>query len=294
VTGALWAAIAGLGFGAFQTLNRRAVGGMPDAFVATFYQLVVAFAVLVVATLATEDLGVLGAATALSLVYFSLAGVVHFAAGWTLLNMSQMRIGAARTSPLISTNPVFGVAIAAVTLREIPRLLAVLGIGLVTAGALVVSLERLTDAGWGASWRDSVYGLGTALAWAISPILIREALGGLDSPLVGLTLGMAVAIAAYAALLPFRPRADDRRVSWDAFSFKLVAGVLVGLSTWARWVALESSAVGVVLALGLMSVPVVLLLSPVVMGRHVEQVTAQVWLGATLVVAGSLLLVARG
>jgi drug/metabolite transporter (DMT)-like permease len=294
VTGALWAAVAGLGFGAFQTLNRRAVGGMPDAFLATFYQLLVAFAVLAIATVATEDLSVLGAATALSLVYFSLAGVVHFAAGWTLLNMSQMRIGAARTSPLISTNPVFGVAIAAVTLREIPRLAALLGIGLVTAGAFVVSLERLADTGWGASWRDSVYGLGTAFAWAISPIFIREALEGLRSPLVGLTLGMAVAISAYAALLPFRPRTRGPGVSWDAFSFKLLAGVLVGLSTWARWVALEFSAIGVVLALGLLSVPVVLLLSPVLMGREVEHVTANVWLGATLVVAGSLLLVARG
>ena len=308
MSGAVWAAVAGIGFGAFQTLNRRAVGGMPDAYLATFFQLLVAFAVLVVASLATEDLSVLRAAGAISLLYFSLAGVVHFAAGWTLLNMSQMRIGAARTSPLISTNPVFGVAVAAVTLGQVPGAFALLGIALVTGGALVVSLERLGEMGWGARWRDSVFGLGTAFAWAISPVFIHEALKGLASPLLGLTVGMAVAIAAYAALLPFRPRPVPRPVpgtclaptppghgiSWDAFSFKLAAGVLVGLSTWARWFALKFSSIGVVLALGLLSVPVVLALSPVLMGRHVEHVTAQIWLGAALVVGGSLLLVLRG
>lgn len=291
MSGPEWAAVAGIGFGGFQTLNRRAVGGMPDAYLATLFQLLVAFAVLVAASLATEDLGVLGTATALSLLYFSLAGFTHFAVGWTLLNMSQMRIGAARTSPLISTTPVFGVAIAAVTLGEFPRALTLAGIGLITAGALVVSLERLAGTGWGVSWSDSVFGLGTALAWAISPIFIRKALEGLRSPLLGLTLGMAVAIAAYGVLLPLRPRPAKGGVTWDAFTFKLVAGVLVGLSTWARWVALKFSGVGVVLALGLLSVPIVLLLSPMLMGKEVEHVTVQIWLGATLVVFGSLLLV---
>jgi hypothetical protein len=34
-----------------------------------------------------------------------------------------------------------------------------------------------------------------------------------------------------------------------------------------------------------------MLLSPLLMGRHVERVGLQLWLGAALVVAGSLLLV---
>ena len=112
MTGPALAAAAGLGFGVFQTLNRRAVGGMNDAYLATFIQLLTALGVLVVASLTTENLELLGDATALSLFYFSLAGVIHFSVGWTFLNMSQMRIGAARSSPLLSTTPVFGAVIA--------------------------------------------------------------------------------------------------------------------------------------------------------------------------------------
>jgi len=265
---------------------------MNDAYLATFLQLLVALGVLVAASLATEDLGLLGDATTISLVWFSAAGLVHFFVGWTLLNMSQMRIGAARTSPLLSTNPVFGAAIAALWLAEVPAALEWLGILLVLAGAFVVSLERVAETGWGVDWRDAAPGLATALAWSISPLFIKEGLDGLSSPLLGLTLGMLVAVAFYAAALPLRPRAEGAAIgSWEALGFKLVAGVMVGLSVWARWVSLDYAAVAVVLALGLLSVPVVLALSPVLMGRHVERVNAQIWAGGLLVVAGGLVLV---
>jgi uncharacterized membrane protein len=49
--------------------------------------------------------------------------------------------------------------------------------------------------------------------------------------------------------------------------------------------------IAVVLALGLLSVPIVLLLSPLLMGRHLERVTLQIWAGAALVVVGGLVLV---
>jgi drug/metabolite transporter (DMT)-like permease len=292
VAGTLLAAAAGIGFGVFQTLNRRAVGGMRDAYLATFLQLLIALVVLALATVATSDLGVLAEATTASLVFFALAGLVHFFVGWTLLNMSQMRIGAARTSPLLSTNPLFGALVAGVTLREIPRVVAWLGILLVLAGAFVVSLERVAETGWGVGWAESSFGLGTAFAWAVSPVLIKEGLEGLASPLLGLTIGMVAAVAAYAVLVIARGRpAPGALGSRRALAFKLAAGVMVGLSVWARWVSLDTTGVAVVLALGLLSVPVVLLFSPVLMGRHVERVTPQVWGGAGLVVAGGLVLV---
>ena len=45
------------------------------------------------------------------------------------------------------------------------------------------------------------------------------------------------------------------------------------------------------LALNLLSVPVVLFLAPIIAGRHVERVTAGLWAGAGLVVSGALILV---
>src|SRR4051812_48550492 len=112
MTGAVWAAFSGLGFGVFQTLNRRTVLGL-DVFVSTFLQLAIAGVVLVVASLVTGDVVEFGSASAAGIAWFAAAGVLHFFGGWTFLSLSQLRIGAARTSPLVSTAPVFGVAVAA-------------------------------------------------------------------------------------------------------------------------------------------------------------------------------------
>lgn len=292
MTGPVLAAAAGLGFGVFQTLNRRAVGGMSDAYLATFLQLVIALLVLAAATAATEDLGVLEDAPAAAILWFGAAGLVHFTVGWTLLNMSQMRIGAARTSPLLSTNPVWGTLLAVVWLGELPTLAAWVGIVIVLGGAFVVSFERLAETGWGVAWRDALPGLATAFAWSISPIFIKRGLEGMDTPLLGLTLGMLVAVVAYAAFLPMRSReAGPAFGSRSALAFKFAAGLMVGLSVWARWASLDDTDVAIVLALGLLSVPIVLLLSPMLMGRDVERVNRQIWAGGTLVVAGGFLLV---
>ena len=49
--------------------------------------------------------------------------------------------------------------------------------------------------------------------------------------------------------------------------------------------------IAVVAGLQLLSVPVVLTVSPLLMGGHLESVNRTVWAGAGLVIAGSLLLV---
>jgi uncharacterized membrane protein len=101
---------------------------------------------------------------------------------------------------------------------------------------------------------------------------------------------MVASVAAYAVFLAGRRR--PVRIGSSALAFKLAAGLLVALATWWRWLALDGTSVGAVLALALLSVPIVLFLSPRLVGRHLERVTPRVWLGSLLVVAGSLALIA--
>jgi drug/metabolite transporter (DMT)-like permease len=289
MTGAVWAAFSGLGFGVFQTLNRRTVLGL-DVFVSTFLQLAIAGVVLVLASLLTADLGDLRRASGQGIAWFAAAGVLHFFGGWTFLSLSQVRIGAARTSPLVSTAPVFGVIVAAVTLHERPSLGAAAGIAIVLGGVYLVALERLQDTSRPRA-RDALFGLCTALCWSISPVMIKHGLRGLDSPLLGVTIGMVCALALYAAALVATGRRLQAASGRVARVLQLLAGIFVGLSVWSRWYALEDASVGVVLALGLLSVPVVTALSPLVVGRDLERITPRIVLGSTLVVVGALLLV---
>lgn len=292
MSGALWAVMAGVGFGFFQSLNRRAVSGM-DVYLATFLQLLISAVVLAATSLVTEDLSLLASVSISAVVNFSLAALFHFFIGWTLLNLSQKQIGAARTSPLISTTPLFAAGIAALTLQEFPTWLSLIGIGTMIAGVTVVSSnsEAAGNASRTRGWRASVFGLAAACCWAISPVFIRAGLKDLPSPLLGVTIGITATVPAYGVILLWQRQQRSLATTMDALLFKVIAGVLVGLSTWMRWVALDLAPVAVALALTLVSVPVVIVLSPLVSGKHQERVTAALWLGAGLIVAGALLLI---
>ena len=298
MSGVLWALAAGAGFGLFQAINREAVRGM-DVYVATFVQLVVSSIVLILISLATEDMSLLLNAPSTAIVNFAAAGFFHFLIGWTFLNASQKKIGAARTSPLTGTNPLFAAVIAAITLSEFPSWLELAGIVVIVLGAYLISKESADPTNsnsssqtWVAILSSSWLGLGAAFFWAVSPIFIRFGLQGLPSPLLGVTVGVVASALGYAVVLLWqRQRWLGRPITNEAWSFKLIAGVLVGLSTWMRWVALDLAPVAVVLALLMISTPLVILLSPLISGKHLERATAVLWSGTGLILGGALLLV---
>ena len=290
MSGVLWATASGIGFGLFQSLNRRAIRGIEDPYVSTFLQLSVATAILVAASLISEDLGQLGEASGEAIVLFAVAGVIHFVLGWLLLNVSQMRIGASRTAPLITLTPLFGVALAAITLGELPTVAALAAITPIMVGAWLLASRGGGDF---TIQRDSIFAFGTAFMWALSAVLTVEALEGLDSPLLGVTLGLLAATATLGgALLARGSLGAIRLIARSTLALKLSAAVLVAFATWFRLLALGETDVAVVLATNLVGVPITLLLAPLMVGRHLEETGPRVWVGGLLVVAGVLALIA--
>lgn len=290
MSGVLWATASGIGFGLFQSINRRAIRGIEDPYVSTFLQLSVATAILVVASLVSQDLSQLGEASGEAIALFAVAGVIHFVLGWLLLNVSQMRIGASRTAPLITLTPLFGVVLAAITLGELPSVLVLAAIVPIMAGAWLLASR---GSGQVAIDRDSIFAFGTAFMWALSAVLTVEALEGLDSPLLGVTLGLLAATATLGgALLARGSLGTIRSIARNTLALKVSAAVLVAFATWFRLLALGETDVAVVLATNLVGVPITLVLAPMMVGRHVEQADARIWFGGLLVVAGVLALIA--
>jgi drug/metabolite transporter (DMT)-like permease len=277
----------GIGFGLFQSPNRRALVDIEDPYVSTFINLVIAAVALLAVAVATEDLSVLLDAGAWPLIAFSAAGVVHFLLGWTFLNLSQKRIGAARTSPLLTFAPLFGLPVAFITVGDRPEPAELAAIVPMVAGAWLVAGGR----GGRFHFADTAFGLACALMWAISPVFAVHGFEGIGSPLLGVSIGLVAAALAYAVALALRGSVLGP-ISRGALSLKLVAALLVAFATWWRWIALEDAPVGVVLALGLLSVPVVLFLAPLIVGSHLEHVTARIWAGSLLVLGGALTLIA--
>jgi drug/metabolite transporter (DMT)-like permease len=138
MSGVVWAVIAGLTLGLFQLANRRA-GQELDTARGNFLLLVSALAVLLAGALLTEDVGDLLAAPASAWWNFILAGFVHFIGGWTLVTISQKKIGAARTGSLMGVTPLFGAFLALLFLGELVSVAQTAGISLVVAGVYLVS-----------------------------------------------------------------------------------------------------------------------------------------------------------
>jgi drug/metabolite transporter (DMT)-like permease len=252
----------------------------------------VATAILVVASVASEDLSQLGEASGKAITLFAIAGIVHFVLGWLLLNVSQMRIGASRTAPLITLTPLFGVVLAAVTLGELPNAAALAAIAPIMVGAWLLASR---GSGRVAIERDSIFAFGTAFMWALSAVLTVDALEGLDSPLLGVTLGLLAATAALGgALLARGSLGAIRSIARGTLALKSFAAVVVAFATWFRLLALGETDVAVVLATNLVSVPITLMLAPLMVGRHLEEANARVWLGGLLVAVGVLTLIAVG
>lgn len=137
------------------------------------------------------------------------------------------------------------------------------------------------------------YGLGAAICWAIDPILVRQGLAVFPSPLWGAALSLLACVGIYGPLLLLR-RSSDPLPAFRILAWQILAGLLVALSTWIKWLALQLVPAAVVLALGRLSVPLVVMLSPLVLGRSLERITVRLGVGAALITLGTLLLVYSG
>ena len=120
---------------------------------------------------------------------------------------------------------------------------------------------------------------------------MRLGLEDLDAPILGAMIGVVANVIAYGVLLFLqRDKWMGKPIERIWLRWQILAGIFVTFGTWARWVAVDLEEVAVALALGRVNVPVVLVLSVFLLDRKHERITPQVWLGAGLIVAGSVML----
>ena len=294
--GAVPALLAAVGFAGFQLVNRRALAGV-DVYRGTATLLVVSTVVLGLVSLVTGELSLVLEAPMQAILFCAAAGFVHFFFGWTVLGMAQIRVGAARAGIMVGTVPLFGALLAALLLDEALSAFDVAGLLLVVAGVgIVVSARGAPPAGsQGSPVMGVLAGLATAACWSLSPILIRQGLEGLPSPVTGAGVGMAASAAGYGVLLLATHRVATRQaVTSRTRQLLLVAGVAVGLSIWMQWTAFDLAPVAVVLALLQLTPPLVVVLATRLAGEALGPARFRVGIGTAVTVSGSLLLILTG
>jgi len=285
--GAAWALFAGVSFGVFQAVNRRA-NQLIDPYRATFALLLVAVAGLGIFSVATQDLSLLSSAPIFAFIAFGAAGVIHFFFGWTFLSLSQQRIGAANTGVVTAATPLIGSLLAALVLDEALGAVALVAIALVSAGVILIARRASGD---GRRLTYPWFALAASLSWGTSPLFIRWGLEGLSSPVIGVTIGLAAAAGLYAIVLASGKAPTTSGTPPEVHRWLLIGGVLVAVAIAAQWTALDLVEVNVVVTLQQVATPVVVLVAPFIVGTAIERWTWRLILGMAAVIAGSTMVI---
>jgi drug/metabolite transporter (DMT)-like permease len=120
---------------------RRGVGelGVP---IGTSIMLAMGSVTTILIALFVEGTQILLTASLTGLLYFAIAGAIHFVGGWGFMNASASRIGATRVSAMASLTPLFAAILAFFTLDETLNWYVATGILLITIGIYLTATSR--------------------------------------------------------------------------------------------------------------------------------------------------------
>ena len=193
------------------------------------------------------------------------------------------RVGAARSAPIRSTHPMFGVCVAITVLGETATLVTLAGVVSVVCGIVLITWKRASEVR-SFQWWEFLFPLTAALLAGIVHPMRRYALAISHEPLFFAALVGIVSLLCFLAYMPFsrEPLVWDRRamLPFLAAGAAETCGILLVIT------ALGIGSVITVSPLVGIS-PLWTMLGAVIFLRDLEQVRLQTIVGAICVIAGT-------
>lgn len=288
--GVAWALLSALGFGFTQMMNRKS-NLLTDAFRTAFGLLCFVEVVLIGRLFVTGDFRLLADAPIKSLAFFAGSASIHYGVGWTLLALSQQKIGVARTGALVSAAPIVGVLLAVPILGESLSWLTFVGVLASVAGVTLISLSRAPDGG---AWTRPWLALMVASLWGTSPMLIRKGLEGLDEPILGLTVGLGAALILHAIGLTVAGMWKWPAIPRETYKWMMLGGLTGAIGIGAQWVSFGLTTIAIAITVQQLATLVIVALAPVVFDAKFEKLTPPLIFGTLSMLAGSAIVVWLG
>lgn len=288
--GVIWALVSAVGFGFTQMMNRKS-NLLTDAFRTAFGLLLFVELILLVRMFVTGDFRLLADAPLKSLLYFAGSASIHYGVGWTLLALSQQKIGVGRTGALVSAAPIVGVLLAVPILGESLNLLTFIGVSASVAGVALISLSRAPDGG---RWTRPWLALMVATLWGSSPMLIRKGLEGLDEPVLGLTVGLGTALILHAIGLTVAGMWSWPKMPRATYKWMMLGGITGAIGISAQWVSFGLTTIAIAITVQQLATLVIVALAPVVFDAKFERLTLPLIFGTLSMLGGSAIVVWLG
>jgi drug/metabolite transporter (DMT)-like permease len=235
--------------------------------------------------------------------FLALSGIVHFALGRSWGYRSIRLIGATRSNIVTSLNPIVTVLLAILILGETVSFTMLIGI-LCTLMSPLVLLKETVSSGGALSragehgkeldrrtlYEGTFYGIGAALFWGSSAILIKLGLENGGTPVAGTFIAYASASLVIAPSSFLNREHREEILGGDKTSIKdaLYSGLTSNIAQLLRYVALGLGS-AIVVSLMLRTIPLWSLLFSFLFMREYESFSRWVLLGNALLVVGAIL-----
>lgn len=229
--------------------------------------------------------------TPFSVAVFVGAGLVGTVMARSLYYLSITRLGASRTEPIKSSQPLHATLIAVLVLNEHVGPLHAAGIGGIVLGLVLVSWETGTSKSTVSDefdYTDLVLPLAAAFLFGVEPTFVKLGFREGTPTQVGLSLKILAALlgfVAYLALVRRLPSRDDLRGS--PLGLYVLAGVVNSAFLYAYYAGLQYASVSIVVPL-VQTSPLLVAVGSFFLLSDLERVDARIVSAAMLVVCGAI------
>ena len=225
--------------------------------------------------------------------WITVMGILAYCVARVLHNTALSMVGAARTVPMISLQPLMAFAIGFLILEERPNLLVTIGTPIIVGGLLLVMLPRKREEG-AVEIRKLGYLLafGGSLAFVTRDALSRHVLGGLAlaPPFVVSGFALVIGGAILFAIIHRSVINSLRNLPLRYVGICCLAGLLQGMAVASLFHALSRADVTIVTPI-YASQPIIALALASVFLRQLESVDWLLAAGTVLSVAGVVMVI---
>ncbi|MFW5974221.1 MAG: DMT family transporter [Natrialbaceae archaeon] len=229
---------------------------------------------------------------------FAAAGVVGLVLGRICLFAGIERIGASRTTPIVSASTLVAAMLAVWLFDEALTLPHLAGIGCIVSGVAIISWVTASTDPSHDSLRDVgaslLFPVGAAVFVGVEPVLVRVGLDTGTPILVGLTVMMLTAFVGYVGYRslnerPVPPLFGDPNMEWY-----VGAGLASTVGLLAYFGAIASAPVVIAIPITHTAPLIVIVLSITFLPERLERITWPLVVAAAIVVIGASLVTLSG
>jgi DME family drug/metabolite transporter len=225
-----------------------------------------------------------------AMLYFLVSGCLQPLFARALYYEALIRLGVSRAGPLRGAEPLFATVIAVAVLHEQPTLPVYTGTLLIVGSIWTISSRQSGDSNW--RLLDIFFPLGAALVSAISQSLRKQGLNTLPDPFVAAATVTSVTLTLFLIFVFATNRTKQFRVGRESLLLFFLAALVALLAQISNFIALSRADVSVIIPL-LNTTPLFTVLFSSLFLRGMETITPRIIFGATLMVAGVVIITSR-